>query len=82
MEDSLTTIATFLHLLEAQVARGLLEAAGIECVLLDEYAAGIHWAHGDLGGIRLQVKESEAEVARALLASAPPPADAQPDAIE
>lgn len=79
MDEGLTTIATFLQLMEAQVARGLLEAAGIECVLLDQYASGIHWAHGDLGGIRLQVRESEAEAARALLASTPP---AETDAEE
>ncbi len=82
MDDKPATIATFLNLLEAQVARGLLEAAGIECVLLDQYASGIHWAHGDLGGIRLQVRESEAEAARALLASAPPPAEVDAEEIE
>lgn len=82
MDDGPTTIATFLSLLEAQVARGLLEAAGIECVLLDEYASGIHWAHGDLGGIRLQVRQSEAEAARAVLASPPPPTEVDPEEIE
>ena len=82
MDDKPATIATFLNLLEAQVARGLLQAAGIECVLLDEYASGIHWAHGDLGGIRLQVRESEAEAARALLESAPPPAEVDAEEIE
>jgi hypothetical protein len=82
MDDGPTTIATFLSLLEAQLARGLLEAAGIECVLLDEYASGIHWAHGDLGGIRLQVRQSEAEAARAMLASPPPPTEADPEQIE
>ncbi|HUK88394.1 MAG TPA: DUF2007 domain-containing protein [Terriglobales bacterium] len=79
MDDGLTTIATFLELLEAQVARGLLEVSGIECVLLDEYATGIHWAHGDLGGIRLQVRESEAETARAVLASPAPPTEPDPE---
>jgi hypothetical protein len=82
MEDRLTTIATFLNLLEAQLARGLLQSAGIECVLLDEYASGIHWAHGDLGGIRLQVRQSEAEAGCALLASPPPPSEPEAQDIE
>jgi len=53
---------------EALVARTVLESAGIECFLPDEnmiqMAGGYEFA---LGGIRLQVLDSDAEAARELL---------------
>jgi len=68
MPQDVTTIANFTRLEEAVVARTVLESAGIECFLADENMMHIAGPHGlILGGVRLQVLDSEAEAARELL---------------
>ncbi|MEP6923888.1 MAG: DUF2007 domain-containing protein [Pyrinomonadaceae bacterium] len=62
MTKALIVIATANDLIEAAVLRGRLESAGIQAFLLDE---GIVAAHGLLtnavGGIKIQVEQTDAE---------------------
>ena len=68
MSEGVTTIARFMRLEEALVARGVLESAGIECFLADENMMHIAGPHGlVLGGVRLQVTDSDAQAAGELL---------------
>lgn len=62
------SIASYSTPIEAHLARILLEDEGIEAIIADEHlgdtAGGYIQA---IGGIRLQVRASEAEAARAIL---------------
>lgn len=77
--QDLVTVASFDTLSEAEIARGLLEAEGIEAVLQDEPLASllppVAFANG---GLALKVAQDELERAREILA---PPAegDVQPE---
>jgi hypothetical protein len=64
VEPELTTIRTFRDLSEALSAKGLLESAGIESYLTDEYSSKLAYA---ISGMSLQVKQSDAEAAIELL---------------
>jgi hypothetical protein len=64
--ESLVTVATFAAPWEAQLARARLEAEGIEARLADEHLARLGLSHA-IGGVRLQVREEEAEAALAVL---------------
>ncbi len=63
-----TAIATYLHVWEAEIARGLLESEGIPAVLADEHIVRMNWSYAlAVGGIRLLVPFESAEAARAVL---------------
>lgn len=66
MSDNLVTVATFATTHEAAMARGLLEAEGIDAFLADEAMSRIYLSV-ITGGIKLQVREEDAESARQLL---------------
>lgn len=74
MPDSLVTVATFPTAVEANLAKGCLESAGIPAFLKDEQMVGMvwHWAMA-LGGVKLQVGEDDAEEALDILALAVEP---------
>jgi hypothetical protein len=62
MADRLQTVATFSNLIVANMARNKLESAGIKAFLNDQEMAGGLWhLSGALGGVKLQVAESDAE---------------------
>ena len=62
--EELITIAAFDEPCVAHLARGRLEAHGIECYLKNEYIVGTNWSYSNLvGGVGLQVEK--ADVARA-----------------
>ena len=63
---ALVEAARFYTRIEADIARGALEAAGIEGVLFD---AEMNWGGADLGvvPVRLMVDDEDLEAARALL---------------
>jgi len=62
-------IASFTSVGEADVARGLLESAGIPCQLGDEATIGIAWHLSNaLGGVKLLVDSTQADEAKRLLA--------------
>ena len=65
MPEDLITIAKFLSLGEAKLAQGKLVSAGISVFVCDENMHAMNWHMGmALGGIRLQVPDSQ--VVRAL----------------
>lgn len=64
---SLVEAARFYTRIEAEIARGALEAAGVEAVLFD---AEMNWGGADLGvvPVRLMVLDEDLDDARAVLA--------------
>jgi hypothetical protein len=68
MHERLVTIAVFHSQPEFLLARTRLESADIECFAYDENMLRIGGWHAHiLGGIELQVRESEAQDALAIL---------------
>jgi hypothetical protein len=65
--SALVTVATFLEPIEAEMAKGRIESAGITVFLSGENA---RMMEPGLGPLRLQVPSDEAEDARAILADA------------
>jgi Putative prokaryotic signal transducing protein len=63
---NLVTVAHYMHLGQAWLAKSALDSAGITSFLLDENATRLYWANVT-GGIRLQVDATDAELARAIL---------------
>lgn len=71
MADRLVTIATFDAPTQAQIARGALEDAGIDAVLTDENTVTLFWSLSNaVGGIKVQVREADAERAVAVIEEA------------
>lgn len=72
--QKLVTIRQYRDLTEAMVAQSVLDSAGIAAVLRDENIVRIHWAWSNaVGGIRLEIKQEDAEAAEEVL-SQPIPA--------
>jgi len=66
--NRLITIARFRDLLEAELARGKLEAEGIPAFLADQYLVGLRWDLSNaIGGVRLQVPHEYTEEAREII---------------
>jgi hypothetical protein len=63
--EGMVTVGRFESPLEAQMAKGLLESAGVECTLVGENANNLIQA---AFRVRLQVKEEDEAVAQELLA--------------
>ncbi len=63
--EDLVTVAKFMEPVEAQMAKGILESAGIKCFLLGENANSLL---AFAFRVRLQVRRDEEEAARQLLA--------------
>ncbi len=63
------TVATFDFLPDAEIARGRLQAEGIDCALADEHLVQTDWLYSiAVGGIKVQVAPEDAERALAVLA--------------
>jgi hypothetical protein len=79
MTDSneLVTIGRFSTLAEMDMARGLLESEGIDCLAPEEHlVAATGGLYGQaVGWLRLQVRPQDAERATALLESLPADSD-------
>ena len=78
MRDGMTRLATYTNELEAQMAKGRLEALGVTVVLTKDNVGGMR-PHLDLQvGVKLYVPDAEVEKARDILAelsaAAPGPA--------
>jgi len=68
VDEALITVATFYNEPELLLARARLESADIECFVLDENMLRIGgWHSHILGGIKLQVRQADAEDAAAIL---------------
>jgi len=65
MSDKLVTIERFYNIGEAQIAKLTLVSKGIDCFLADEFMST--YVPYAIGGIRLQVRESDAERAEEIL---------------
>lgn len=66
--EKLITIGQYSQGTYAHIAKGKLESSGIECVILDEHLISINWLYSNaLGGVKLQVKSSDVERAKAIL---------------
>src|SRR5206468_2223082 len=69
-DDELVTIDRFLSIADAEIARATLDAAGIDAVLVDENIVRMSWGDAQAhGGVRLQVRRSDAIEAGAVLRS-------------
>lgn len=64
-QESLVTIETFWDTVAAEMAKGRLESAGIECFLTGENAARLYGT--GLGDLQLQVSPEDEADARAIL---------------
>lgn len=68
MPERLITIATFSQAIEAHLCKTRLETEGIACFIADENIVTMNWLYSTaVGGIKLQVKEADAEKARKIL---------------
>jgi hypothetical protein len=68
---NLVTIRTFWNLMEAELAKGLLDAAGIEPFLFDDNMVRLDWFNANaLGGVKLRVDASNVEAANQVLEEA------------
>jgi hypothetical protein len=69
----LATVRRYRDLTEALVGRSLLESAGIPAWIADENLVRMDWFYSNLvGGMRLQVDESDEAAAREILEQKPP----------
>lgn len=67
-DGEFVTIRKFRDLPEALLAKGSLESAGIECALIDDNMVRLDWLISNLlGGIKLQVKTEDSDVAEEML---------------
>jgi hypothetical protein len=53
---NLITVRSYWNLLEAELAKGALETAGIQCVLFDDNMVRMDWFNANaIGGVKLRV---------------------------
>jgi hypothetical protein len=77
--QKLITVRQYRDLTDAQLAKGVLDSAGIPSYLRDENLVRMDWFYSNsIGGIRLQVREEDRASAEALL-SQPFPETIQTD---
>jgi len=70
MPDTLVVAGTYFTAIDADLARTVLEAEGIECMIRGDDCGGVSpqlWIHG----VALLVRRDDAERARAILAMEP-----------
>jgi hypothetical protein len=78
--EPMVTIRSFGDVMQAWLAKSNLESSAIECNLVDDNMVRLHWGMVNvLGGVKLQVKREDAEVALELLEQ---PVLEQPDEDE
>lgn len=78
----LICVARYSDAIEAEVARSLLNAHGIDAVVFDSFVSQNVWyVNTAIGGVRLMVVEDRAAEALRLLA-APPPCNDEAEAID
>jgi hypothetical protein len=71
MSDRIVTLARYDRVNDAEVAQNTLSAAGIDCVFAGENIVRLEWLRANTArGIKLQVREEDADEAEAILAQA------------
>lgn len=77
---NLVTIRAFWGLLEAELAKGLLDSAGIEAFLFDDNMVRMDWFNANaLGGVKLRVDTHNVDAANRVLQQAAEQATAEVD---
>ena len=72
-DEQLVTVRIFNYLHEAELAKSVLDAEGIDADIPDAYMAGVQPALGSaIGGIRVLVRSSELDRAQQTLAATVP----------
>lgn len=72
IEFELVTIATFDNSVDAYLNKSKLEANGIQTFIEDEFIVTMDWFYSNaIGGIKLKVKEKEADTAKRIISSEP-----------
>jgi hypothetical protein len=72
-EEKLVTIKTYSYHNDCLIDKAKIESAGIPCMLVDENTIMVQPFYSNaLGGIKLQVNESDAEEALKILSDSPP----------
>ena len=76
----LVTIRAFWNLLEAELAKGLLDSAGIESFLFDDNMVRLDWFNANaLGGVKLRVDAGNVDAANQVLEEAAAEAASTPE---
>ena len=71
-DSRVVRIRQFVNVAPALLAKSVLDSAGIECFLADENTVRIDWLYSNaIGGVKLLVREEDAEAASELLDQAP-----------
>src|SRR3954470_21472412 len=65
---NLVTLRSYWNLPDAELARGALEAAGIECFLFDDNMVRMNWFNANaIGGVKLRVDRQNIDEANSIL---------------
>ena len=73
-DDSLSIVATFTYVMDAELARTKLESEDIYAVLRDKHLVYMQWFYSHaVGGVKLLVRQADLERARAILGEQQPP---------
>lgn len=74
------TVAAFSDVYAAYIAKGRLEAEGIEANIIDEHLVAIDWTYSQaIGGVKVQVAERDFDLAVQILSSDQSPIDSALD---
>lgn len=79
-EPDLETVASFLNRIDADLACGALQAAGIQSMVAADDAGGTR-SHLWMGGVRLLVRSGDADRAREILREAEENSEADGDEL-
>jgi hypothetical protein len=81
MNDDLFVLRTFINNIDAELAKGALEAAGIDSMIRADDCGGTR-PHLWMGGVALLVRREDAPRAEEILSTEPQPAEQGDDAAE
>ena len=80
LTEELVVVERYRDLIEAELAKGKLASAGIECLVADGNLVRMDWFWSNaIGGLRLMVNAENFEAARAILDEPIPEEISQPD---
>jgi hypothetical protein len=78
---NLITVRSYWNLLEAELAKGVLDAAGIECFLFDDNMVRMDWFNANaIGGVKLLVDPQNVDEANRILNECILAVDEEPEA--
>ena len=80
MPEEIVIVDRFRDLLEAELAKGKLQSAGIDCLVADENLVRMDWFYSNaIGGLRLMVRAEDVDSARTILDEPIPEEIFEPD---